>query len=242
MPRAKPKPVAVAGDVDQVQGMLAAAFAAVVDGGLFPEGVGTIEVKVTVGGAEVSVRAAAVGLRSAGHFGVTFARTPRDAAAEVLAHGSIELFDFHSSGNQDAATALKNVVDTSNGMPAQRSSYDGAPGGTVPLGLAMLEGMLTLARTYTLGISEVAGGKHSPTSRHYVGVAFDVAKINGALVNGSHPEFKALMAAARSAGATEVLGPGDAGHDTHVHAAWPRPLATSFSEGPTESYCESPAQ
>jgi hypothetical protein len=31
------------------------------------------------------------------------------------------------------------------------------------------------------------------------------------------------MARCRALGATEVLGPGDQGHDDHIHAAWPRP-------------------
>jgi hypothetical protein len=83
--------------------------------------------------------------------------------------------------------------------------------------------MLDLANTYTFGVSEVAGGSHSPNSRHYVGVAFDVNVINGQGVNVNNADFRNFMQRCRELGATEVLGPGDAGHDTHVHCAWQRP-------------------
>ncbi len=87
----------------------------------------------------------------------------------------------------------------------------------------MLDGMLRLANTYDIEVTSIAGGSHSSTSRHYAGVAFDVDEINGVHVTSSNPYYRALMQKCRDLGATEVLGPGDSGHDTHVHCAWPRP-------------------
>ncbi|WP_240361053.1 hypothetical protein [Streptomyces clavuligerus] len=66
------------------------------------------------------------------------------------------------------------------------------------------------------------GGDHSANSRHYVGVALDINVINGSHVGQRRPHA-AAMAACRALGRTEVLRPGDAGHSTHIHCAWPRP-------------------
>lgn len=144
-------------------------------------------------------------------------------AIKILENSKIELATSHSSGKGvgDGADAKSNVQDTSNGKAAKRSSYDGAPGGTVALKEAMLQGMLDAAGTYSFRVSEVAGGKHSSAnSRHYKGTAFDVDRIDGKPVNASHPTYKSFMKKCKDLGATEALGPGDEGHDTHVHAAW----------------------
>jgi len=84
--------------------------------------------------------------------------------------------------------------------------------------------MLYLADTkgYSYRITSIAGGSHSRNSRHYVGTAFDVDMINGRKVRYGNPYFKAFLSACRAKGATEALGPGDRGHSTHAHVAWPR--------------------
>ena len=87
----------------------------------------------------------------------------------------------------------------------------------------MLAGMLKLAESYTFRVTSIAGGSHSKTSRHYAGVAFDVDQIEGNRVSAANPHYRAFMQRARDLGATEVLGPGSKGHDTHLHCAWPRP-------------------
>ena len=71
-------------------------------------------------------------------------------------------------------------------------------------------------------LGEIAGGSHSKNSRHYAGVALDVNVINGKRVSRLHADYQRFMKMARDLGATEVLGPGDKGHDGHVHIAWPR--------------------
>jgi hypothetical protein len=231
---------------DHVQSVVRAAISALSESKeaaqLFPNGIRSLKIKVRVGGTELYLKADSdngLALEESETTSVTSARTPADVASEILKNAKIELLDSHASGNVDDATALDNITDTSKGKNAKRSSYGSAPGGTIALNIGMLEGLLGLATTYSIGVSEIAGGEHSPNSRHYVGVAFDAYKINGKKVDKNHPDFKNLMADAKAAGATEVLGPGDTGHDTHVHAAWPRPRAL---KGDTiEAYCEAPS-
>jgi hypothetical protein len=86
--------------------------------------------------------------------------------------------------------------------------------------------MLELAVEYGFTVSEIAGGVHGDNSRHYAGVAFDVTRINGRAVNASHPEVPGFRERGAHFGATEIRGPGDGGHATHVHLAWPRNLAS----------------
>jgi hypothetical protein len=151
--------------------------------------------------------------------------SPEELATLILEDPAISLATTHVSGTVDQATARLNMEQTSRGEQAVRSSYGGAPGGTVQLQASMLAGLSALSQThgYRMSISEVAGGSHSANSRHYVGVAFDVNSINGTAVSSTHPQLRQFMQHCRDLGATEVLGPGSAGHATHVHAAWPRP-------------------
>lgn len=148
---------------------------------------------------------------------VTLARQIRDSAAITLATA-------HVGGVHAASTARQNIVDTANGLGAATSPWSDVPNQRVFLSTAMLNGLLRLTTTYgyTVSVSELVGGDHSANSRHYVGVALDINVINGSHV-GSGAPHAAAMAACRALGATEVLGPGDAGHSTHIHCAWPRP-------------------
>lgn len=159
---------------------------------------------------------AAQGLAAAGDTGAQL-------AARILASPAIALATGHISGVVDGASARKNVEDTSAGREAQRSSYGNAPGGTIALDRRMLSGMLGLADAHTFSVVEICGGSHSPNSRHYAGLGFDIGVINGKPVSAGHHDLGAFMQLCRSLGATEVLGPGNANHDHHVHAAWPRP-------------------
>ncbi len=145
-------------------------------------------------------------------------------AQYILARPSkFKLANYHLSGVKDQATALKNMQYTSRGQAAKRSAYSTAPGGYCYLQNNMLNGLITLGkRGYSVAISELAGGGHSRTSRHYLGVAYDVTHINGVKVSWSNPYYRDYMRIARQLGATEVLGPGDRGHSGHLHIAWPR--------------------
>ncbi|MBI5567205.1 MAG: peptidoglycan-binding protein [Chloroflexi bacterium] len=146
-------------------------------------------------------------------------------AQQILNHPPITLWAYSptDSSSSDGADALSNIRDTAAGRAAKRSSYGNAPGGSVYLDTRMLDGLLKLARVYRLQITSIAGGSHSSTSRHYAGIALDINYINGVHVTSSNPHYQALMQLCRTLGATEVLGPGYPGHDTHVHCAWPRP-------------------
>jgi zinc D-Ala-D-Ala carboxypeptidase len=159
----------------------------------------------------------------------------QELARRVQRHAAITTAETHVSGHaDDGATAANNIDDAANGNDAHRSSYtDGAntgPGGTVALDEEMLEGMLTLADEYNFRVSEIAGGVHGDRSRHYAGVAFDIDRLNQRAVNSSNPDFQAFMTRGTELGATEVLGPGDASHETHVHLAWPRNLTADVQK------------
>ncbi|MBX7211256.1 MAG: chitosanase [Verrucomicrobiaceae bacterium] len=145
-------------------------------------------------------------------------------ANAILSNPNITLATVHASGVSDQANARQNMTDTAAGLHAQRSSYGTAPGGTVPLDERLLHGLIALAGQYRFSVSEIAGGSHSANSRHYAGVAADFNVINGHGVSASNPDVPAFKNLCRTLGATEVLGPGDPGHGTHVHAAWPRPV------------------
>ncbi|MFT6861576.1 MAG: hypothetical protein ACJAVK_000128 [Akkermansiaceae bacterium] len=129
------------------------------------------------------------------------------------------------SGRYDGASALDNINQVAAGQAAKRSSYGTAPGGSVRLNSRMLRAMRDLVkRGYTFRVTAIAGASHSPKSSHYVGVAFDVDTINGERVGYGNPYCRRFLQRCRELGATEIMGPGDRGHATHLHVAWPREL------------------
>jgi zinc D-Ala-D-Ala carboxypeptidase len=143
-------------------------------------------------------------------------------ALEVLVHPNIKFASKHVSGVLDDAKPKDNIVQTAFLQSASRSCYENAPCGDTSLSVKMLNGMLELARVYSYRVTEIAGGSHSATSRHYAGVGFDADQINGEAVSGKNKHVVSFMKLCRQLGATEVLGPGDSGHSGHIHAAWPR--------------------
>lgn len=144
-------------------------------------------------------------------------------ATRLMYSGAVEFRTYHDEGTDVRgrdASARANIVDAAAGRAAFRSTYGTAPGGQVWLSILMLEGLVRLTQEYDFRVTEITGGSHSAGSRHYSGVAFDVSAIHGKAVNRANPYYKAFMARCRDFGATEVLGPGDPDHDTHVHCAW----------------------
>lgn len=157
-------------------------------------------------------------------------KTPINKAAlakKVLAHPKITLLRKQVSGRVDGASSYHNIASTARGYSAKRSNYGTAPGGYVKLRNQMLKTMLYLADTkgYSYRITSIAGGSHSRNSKHYAGIAFDIDMINGRKVGYGNSHCRAFMRASRAKGATEVLGPGDRAHNTHIHIAWPRSLS-----------------
>ncbi len=151
----------------------------------------------------------------------TLRQTTAALAKRILEHPKIRLASKHVSGIKDGATAKQNITDVANGLPARRSAYGTAPGGTTTLSIELLENLLTTAETYSFSISEICGGSHSRRSLHYMGVAADINVINGMQVRAKHPDQKAFRKLCIRLGAAVVLGPGDAHHSTHIHAQWP---------------------
>ncbi|MFJ8546668.1 hypothetical protein ACIRFH_32745 [Streptomyces sp. NPDC093586] len=168
-----------------------------------------------------AVAAAALG-GSAVH-ATAAADTRATTARQILRTSGISLATVHPGGKHAGSTAKANITDTANGKGALTSPWGHKPNRRVALDPRMLNGLLKLNTQYKyrISVSEIVGGKHSAKSRHYAGKAIDINYINGKHVGDGAPH-KALMAACRKLGATEVLGPGNAGHSRHVHCAWPR--------------------
>ena len=150
--------------------------------------------------------------------------TPRPNLAVALkSHPNITWLPKQVSGRFDGASALDNIRASAAGSSVKRSSYGTAPGGYVPLDRRMLRAIKRLAdQGYRFRVTSLAGGSHSRTSRHYAGLAFDIDLINGRKVGYSNPHWRTFLRQCEAMGATETLGPGDRGHSTHLHAAWPR--------------------
>ncbi|WP_230424545.1 carboxypeptidase [Prauserella cavernicola] len=149
------------------------------------------------------------------------AASRQDLAKDVLADDGITLLDSHVSGNDHPeSTAEQNVIDTSEGNPASTSPWSDVGVTDVDLSTNMLEGMVSLGKTYSYRVTTIAGGDHSATSYHYAGTAVDIDQIDGDPVNSGNSKVSELKQACEDLGAVEILGPGDAGHDTHVHCAW----------------------
>lgn len=145
---------------------------------------------------------------------------------ERYQEGRIDLYPVQVSGRNDGADARSNIADTAMGRTVKRSSYGNAPGGRVALALPLLEGLKELSEDFTFRLTALAGGSHSKRSRHYLGVSLDIDTLDGVRLSSQHPRFQEFMTKVRALGATEVLGPGDRGHNSHIHAAWPRDAAS----------------
>lgn len=164
---------------------------------------------------------------------LTASLAPYDASAATAAdrqciairvgdNGKITLNSSHPSGVIDGAYPRLNIQDTANGGQAKRSSYGTAPGGSTWLSPNMLNAMEQLADGYgySYRVTSIAGASHSAGSYHYAGTAFDVSVINGSGVSSGNPYWSTFNQRCRNMGSIESLGPGYAGHDTHVHNAW----------------------
>ncbi|MFD8595928.1 peptidoglycan-binding protein [Kitasatospora sp. NPDC059646] len=165
--------------------------------------------------------AAAPGLRITGN--------RAELAQQIVRRPGITADDFHSGhkGQDPESSARSNLRDTAAGKSALTSRYGDAHGKRVDLDTDMLRGLLQLNANhgFRLNITELAGGDHSKTSWHYAGTTFDVNEINGVHVamSGKGRELaERLQSACTFLGATQVLGPGDRNHDTHVHCGWPQ--------------------
>ncbi len=171
----------------------------------------------------IGILVGAVGCSSISDRGAVLVSGRSGLAKKILHNPKISLTTSHVSGRYDDATAYKNIQHAAGGGASRRSYYGRAPGGWVHLDHRMLRAMDRLTKEgFSFRVTEVAGGSHSGKSRHYVGVAFDVDQVNGIKVGWGNPYYRKFMRRCREMGATEVLGPGDRGHSSHCHLAWPR--------------------
>lgn len=147
-----------------------------------------------------------------------------DTDARRVAHDpDVTLLASHPGAEQDAAsTAEANIDDTARDEPARTSTFSDVGASEVPLDGEMLSGMVALSQDedHSFRVTEIAGGDHRTDSAHYEGSAFDVDVVDGMKVGAANPSVREFMNDCRALGATEVYGPGDPDHDTHVHCAW----------------------
>lgn len=147
----------------------------------------------------------------------------QELGEKIRDNGRITLNTSHPSGiSSPNSTARQNIIDTANGGRAHTSHYSDVGDTLVWLDPRLLDCMDKLEQTYgySYGVTEIAGGDHSSGSYHYYGTAFDVYSINGVGVSSSNPYWSTYNQRCRNMGSIESLGPGDAGHSTHVHNAW----------------------
>lgn len=178
---------------------------------------------------------AAAALLTVGGSSSVYGQAGRQQTAIYIRDDSrITLATSHPSGITDtASTARQNIVDAAACRASKTSAYSDVGVTSVWLHTGLLTCMRNLANTYgyTYRVTEIAGGDHSSTSYHYRGTAFDVGTINGSGVSSSNPYWSTFNQRCRNAGAIESLGPGDSGHSTHVHNAWPSGTSASSSGG-----------
>jgi len=158
----------------------------------------------------------------------------QETAIYIRDNTGITLATSHPSGITDtASTARQNIVDAAACKASKTSAYSDVGVTSVWLHTGMLSCMKTLRATYgyTYRVTEIAGGDHSSTSYHYRGTAFDVGTINGSGVSSSNPYWSTFNQRCRNMGSIESLGPGDAGHSTHVHNAWASGTSASAAGG-----------
>lgn len=119
----------------------------------------------------------------------------------------------------DPTCPKQNIEHGKVGANARCSKTDGKS--VTALSEPMLNALLDLARSWKFRVTDIAGGGHSPNSRHYLGSAVDIDLINDeAVLNGKQTD--GFLQACRAAGATEIRPP-RVGSPT-IHVAWPTPV------------------
>lgn len=153
--------------------------------------------------------------------GAAVRATVHQLASLVNRNPNITFASSHVSGVSDDANAQQNITDAAAGNDVSRSNYQNAPGGTTSLNQDTLTAMNDLGKDYQYNVSEIAGGSHSVGSQHYGGNAFDVNTINGSGVSSTNADVAGFKQGLNDNGSTLTLGPGNAGHSTHLHGQWP---------------------
>ncbi len=181
----------------------------------------------------------------------------QDLAKKILANSNIVLTENVLQHNEPSSGPKQNIVDTSEGKPAWRSSWGDMGHTQVPLASRMLSGLLAIGENNVkVQVNTIAGGDHGSKSRHYAGIAFDIQSAPGEIAR-----TKLILGICRVAGATETIGPcnnnvslavckatgfeTNSEHQNHIHCGWPRSDASSgvgsgTASGSTAGSCSAP--
>lgn len=140
-------------------------------------------------------------------------------AKDILNDGGITLLHFCGPSY---ASPKSNIRDTANGGKASAGGgHVGAKKGY--LSKNMLKWMRDYGKSHSYRVTTIMGCSHSSNSKHYRGLAVDIDFADGTKVSTSssgRSVASKIKSSCRAAGATEILGPGDAGHSGHVHCGW----------------------
>jgi zinc D-Ala-D-Ala carboxypeptidase len=140
-------------------------------------------------------------------------------ARQILNDGGITLLHFCGPSY---ASPRQNMVDTAAGRVAYTGGGDVGKRG-VYLNTSMVRWMRDFGVGNSYRVTSILGCDHSSTSRHYKGTAVDIDYANGVKIStttAGRNMAARVKNSCRAAGATQILGPGDAGHSGHVHCAW----------------------
>lgn len=140
-------------------------------------------------------------------------------ARQIRDNGRITLLHFCGPSY---ASPRQNIVDTAAGRVAYTGGGHVGKRG-VYLNTNMLRWMRDFGNSNSYRVTTILGCQHSATSRHYSGRAVDIDYANGVKIStttAGRNMAAVIKNSCRAYGATEILGPGDAGHSGHVHCAW----------------------
>jgi predicted chitinase len=152
--------------------------------------------------------------------------TGAKAWADALKHPEIHFNSFHPSGVKDNANAKAEAVAASKGRRAERSAYEGAPGGVTCLEKGMAQFLIALADEIGgVTVNEIAGGSHSFKSSHYAGHAVDIGKVEGKRMDSSNPHLKKTVELCKRFGANWACTADKSftkcsSHKTWTHCQW----------------------
>ena len=161
------------------------------------------------------------------------ASCPMELASRILEDDRIRLAIRHPVSPVDNDSVRDNIIQTSQGLPAQRSAHrnpdtnNTGPGGSVDLDSRVLGAINVIAEVYgDVFVSSLAGALHSATSFHYQGRAVDMTYIDNRRVGTDFAgrDVDDFVVLGLGLGATQVWGPGFdpfTGHDDHFHLGWP---------------------
>jgi hypothetical protein len=150
------------------------------------------------------------------------------AAAEGAPTGPV-------SGFGDGASAADNFRDAFCGVPARRSTYKDAPGGSVCLSTKLAQLLVEVAQVGVIDVNSLAGSSHSWHQAHYEGLAVDIGSLNDEPLDIHHRELALkVIEACRRGGATQIFNANmDCGELCDAHHSWVHCRVAAADNGDT---------